>query len=261
MQFEPPIPSPSAFRTVYHEYGRYKTIIGKSFAHDGYEYLINTRVGSGVRHDILMAMVNELKAMQMLYSRVFLTRFDLHLPEFTSVEAGNGYIRQLFKRLRVRLGPGNSRPMGLSEPIIDFAYGWVCEQEEASQPHYHCWIALPHRQVKWFGTPEKGIAGAITDIWMKLTGGKATLVNLAKVIKATKTTKSYPNHYIIHRDDPETLEGPIYWLSYLAKERGKSQTGKGARIYSTSKLSNEILRRKPVGRFSPTDNTLTLPTK
>jgi hypothetical protein len=45
-------------------------------------------------------MVNELKAVLGLYSRVFLARFDLHLPEFTSVEAGNKYIRQLFKRLR-----------------------------------------------------------------------------------------------------------------------------------------------------------------
>ena len=66
---------------------------------------------------------------------------------------------------------------------------------------------------------------------MKLTGGKATLVNLSKV------TKDYPDHYIIYRDDPKSLAGPIFWLSYLAKERGKSQTGKGTRVYSTLKLS------------------------
>ena len=90
------------FHTVYHEHGRYKIINGGSFVHDGHEYPINSK-GSGVRHDILVAMVNELKAVLGLYSRVFLTRFDLHLPEFTSVEAGNKYIRQLFKRLRARL--------------------------------------------------------------------------------------------------------------------------------------------------------------
>lgn len=179
-----------------------------------------------------MAMVTELKAMQRRYSRVFLTRFDLHLPEFTSADAGNEYIRQLLKRLRSRLA---SRNNGLSEPIIDFAYGRVCEQENASQPHYHCWIALPHRQVRWFGTPDRGIAGVITEIWMKLTGGKATLVNLPK------STKDYPDHYVIYRDDPSTLKGPVFWLSYLAKERGKSQTGKGTRLYSTSKLSRKTL--------------------
>ncbi|HCM9355115.1 TPA: inovirus-type Gp2 protein [Enterobacter kobei] len=230
--FESSILSTASFRTVYHEHGRYKTINGDSFVHDGHEYRINTRIGSGVRHDILMSTINELNAILKRYSRVFLTRFDLHLPEFTSVEAGNKYIRNLFKRLRDRLESGNN---GLSELIIDFAYGWVCEQEKASQPHYHCWIALPHRSVRWFGTPERGIAGIITEIWMKLTGGKATLVNLSKA------TKDYPDHYVIHRENPSTLEGPVFWLSYLAKERGKAQTGKGTRMYSTSKLSSKAL--------------------
>ena len=232
MQFQSSIFSTTCFRTVYHEHGRYKTINGNSFVHDGHEYRINTRIGSGVRHDILMSTINELKAIQKRYSRVYLTRFDLHLPALTSVEAGNEYIRKLFKRLRSRLA---SRNNGLSEPIIDFAYGWVCEQEKALQPHYHCWIALPHRLVRWFGTPERGIAGIITEIWMKLTGGEATLVNLSKA------TKDYRDHYVIHLDDPSSLEGPIFWLSYLAKERGKSQTGKGTRLYSTSKLSRKAL--------------------
>ncbi|AKL11129.1 TPA: inovirus Gp2 family protein [Kluyvera intermedia] len=239
----------NSFRNVYHEYGRYKTIADKFFVHDGHQYPINTRIGSGVRHDILLAMVNELNAMQMLYSRVFLTRFDLHLPKLTSVEAGNKYVRQFFKQLHLRLKSTYNRPQGLSDPIINFAHGWVCEQEDALQPHYHCWIALPHRQVKWFGTADRGIAGVVTEIWMKLTGGKATLVNLSKA------TKNYPDHYVIHRDDPESLAGPIFWLSYLAKEKSKFQTGKGSRSYSTSKLSNKILRRKPVERFSSTDNT------
>ncbi|MBJ8993742.1 inovirus-type Gp2 protein [Citrobacter braakii] len=222
----------NSYRNVYHEHGRYKAIDGKSFVHDGYEYTINTRIGSGVRHDILMVMVTELKAMQRRYSRVFYTSFDLHLPAFTSVEAGNEYIRKLFKRLGARPESGNN---GLSEPIIDFACGWVCQQEKASQPHYHCWIAFTHRQVRWFGTPDRGIAGVITEIWMKLTGGKATLVNLPK------STKDYPDHYVIHRDDPSTLKGPVFRLSYLAKERGKSQTGKGTRLYTTLKLSRKTL--------------------
>src|SRR5690606_35791466 len=100
----------------------------------------------------------------------------------------NEYIRKLFKRLRARLESGNN---GLSEPIIDFAYGWVCEQEKASQPHYHCWIALPHRLVRWFGTPERGIAGVITEIWIKLTGGEATLVTCLKPLKLIPITTSF----------------------------------------------------------------------
>ena len=99
--FESSVLSATSFRTVYHEHGRYKTINGNSFVHDGHAYRINTRIGSGVRHDILISTINELNAILKLYSRVFLTRFDLHLPEFTSVEAGNKYIRNVFKRLTV----------------------------------------------------------------------------------------------------------------------------------------------------------------
>lgn len=235
MDIYPIFSNENSFQNVYHDHGRYKTIMGESLFHDGHEYPINVRLGSGIRYDILMPMVSELKAMQRHYSRVFFTRFDLHLPELTSVEAGNKLIRQLFKNLHLRLKSTHNRPQNFSEPIINFAYAWVREQMYASQPHYHCWIALPHRQVRWFGTSDRGIAGVITEIWMKLTGGKATLVNLPK------STKKYPDHYVILRDDPSTLEGPVFWLSYLAKERGKSQTGRGTRLYSTSKLSRKAM--------------------
>ena len=76
--FESSVLSATSFRTVYHEHGRYKTINGNSFVHDGHAYRINTRIGSGVRHDILISTINELNAILKLYSRVFLTRFDLH---------------------------------------------------------------------------------------------------------------------------------------------------------------------------------------
>lgn len=245
--------SANCFRNVYHDYGRYKTISDKTFVHNGCEYPINSIIGSDIRYDILVPMIYELEAMQMHYSRVFFTRFDLHLPELTSVKTGNQYIRKLFKKLHQRLKSKYHRPQGLSEPIINFAYGWVREQEVALQPHYHCWIALPHRQVKWFGNSEKGIGGVITEIWKELTSGKATLVNFAK------RSVKYPDHYVIYRNNPETLEGPIYWLSYLAKERGKVHTGVGTRIYSTSKLSSKTPHRKPIERFSPVEATCALP--
>ena len=81
--FESSILSATSFRTVYHEHGRYKTINGNFFVHDGHEYRINNRIGSGVRHDILISTINELNAILKLYSRVFLTRFDLHPVSYT----------------------------------------------------------------------------------------------------------------------------------------------------------------------------------
>ncbi|MFX2556889.1 hypothetical protein V6269_23645, partial [Enterobacter roggenkampii] len=57
------------------------------------------------------------------------------------------------------------------------------------------------------------------------------------------TGETYPKSDLFNkaREYPSSLEGPIFWLSYLAKERGKLQTGKGTRMYSTSKLSRKTL--------------------
>jgi len=222
-------------RTVSHDHGRYQVITGDKFFHNGYTYPINTTDKSGVRLDILAPIAAELDAMLIAYSRVYLTRFDLRLPAGTPVDTANEWVSQLFKKLRERLKSKLRRPEGLANPIINFAYGWVREQEVAKQVHYHCWIALPHRQVKRLGTPTSGIAGVITEIWANLSGGEPTLVELPK------SSDKYTKHYVIERGKPETLEGPLFWLSYLAKTRGKYQTGKGDRVHSTSQLRNKNL--------------------
>lgn len=132
-QFLLPVPPSTCFNNVCHDHCRYKTINGNYFSHNGHKYSVNSRSGSCIRLDILQPIVDELEAMLRLYSRVFLTRFDLHFPELTSIETGNKWMRQLFKKLRVCLESKNNRPSGLSEPIINFAYGWVREQENAGQ--------------------------------------------------------------------------------------------------------------------------------
>lgn len=220
-------------RTVSHDHGRYQVITGGKFFYNGYTYPINTTDKSGVRLDILTPIAAELDAMLSAYSRVYLTRFDLRLPAGTPVGIANEWVSQLFKKLRERLKSKFRRPEGLANPVINFAYGWVREKEMAKQVHYHCWIALPHRQIKRLGTPTSGIAGAITEIWANLSGGEPTLVELPK------SSDKYTKYYVIERGKPETLEGPILWLSYLAKERGKYQTGKGDRVHSASQLRNK----------------------
>ena len=230
---QPAQPQTTPYRTVVHEYGRYQVITGDNFFHNGYPYPINTTAESGVRLDILTPIAAELDAMQSAYSRVYLTRFDLRLPAGTPVDTANEWVSQLFKKLRERLKSKFRRPEGVAAPILNFAYGWVREKEMAKQVHYHCWIALPHRQVKRLGTPTSGVAGAITEIWANLSEGEPTLVEVPK------SSDKYTKYYVIERDKPETLEGPILWLSYLAKERGKYQTGKGDKVHSTSQLRNK----------------------
>lgn len=226
-------PQTTPCKTVTHDHGRYPVIVGDTFIHNGYAYPVNTTKESGVRLDILTPIAAELDAMLSAYSRIYLTRFDLRLPAGTPLETSNEWMRQLFKKLRERLKSKSRRPLGLADPILNFAYGWVREKERAKHVHYHCWLALPHRQVRRLGTPATGIAGVITEIWMNLSGGEATLVELPK------SSDEYTNHYVIERGKPETLEGPLYWLSYLAKERGKYPTGKGDKVHSTSQLRNK----------------------
>ena len=230
-----PVPTDSIitpYKTITHDYGSYPLIIGDRFHHNGYAYLINATEPSGVRLDILTPIAAELEAVLATYSRVFFACFELRLPGGTPVEAGNEWVRQLFKKLRERLKSKYKRPDGVTSPINDLAFGWVREKERAKQDHYHCWIALPHRQVQRIGGPTYGIGSAIMDIWSQQTGGENTLVDLLG------KDERYPKSYVIERGKPETLEGPIYWVSYLAKVRGKYQTGKGDRVHSTSQLRN-----------------------
>ncbi|WP_105288841.1 YagK/YfjJ domain-containing protein [Escherichia sp. MOD1-EC5948] len=226
------------YTVITHTHGRYPVIAGDTFYHNGRAYQINTTEKSGVRLDILRPIVEELDAMLSSYSRVFLSRFDLRLPDGTTVEESNKWVRQLFKKLRERLKSKTKRPEGVTSPINEFAFSWVRERHEVEKDHYHCWIALPHRQINRLGGRSYGVGSAIIDIWCQLTGGEHTLVHLAK------KKAEYPNHYVIERGQPETLEGPIYWLSYLAKVRGKYQTGKYDRVHSTSQLRNRITRSR-----------------
>ncbi|MFI0559126.1 inovirus-type Gp2 protein [Escherichia coli] len=226
------------YTVITHTHGRYPVIAGDTFYHNGRAYQINTTEKSGVRLDILRPIVEELDAMLSSYSRVFLSRFDLRLPDGTAVEESNEWVRQLFKKLRERLKSKTKRPEGVTSPINEFAFSWVRERHEVEKDHYHCWIALPHRQINRLGGRSYGVGSAIIDIWCQLTGGEHTLVHLAK------KKAEYPNHYVIERGQPETLEGPIYWLSYLAKVRGKYQTGKYDRVHSTSQLRNRITRSR-----------------
>jgi Inovirus Gp2 len=230
---QPVQPQTKPYKIKTHAHGRYPVITGDKFFHNSYGYPINTTEKSGVRLDILMPVAAELDAMLSIHSRVFFARFDLHLPAGTVVEESNEWMRQLFKKLRERLKSKNKRPKGVTSPINDFAFGWVREKEKSKKDHYHCWIALPHRQIERLGGRSHGVGSAVIDIWCQLTGGKHTLVDLLG------KDERYPKSYVIERGKPETLEGPIYWVSYLAKVRGKYQTGKRDHVHSTSQLRNK----------------------
>lgn len=223
-------------KNVYHDHGRYQTFSDAIFYHKGIGYPVNQNPDSPLRSNILAVMIDELIAMTNLYSRVFFSRFDLHLPCSTDPAEGNRYISKLFKKLHSDLKHKRFDNNGRPNPIENFAHAWVRELEQAEQAHYHCWIALPNYKIQSLGNVDYGTGKVITDIWTGITGGGKTLVQFPK------KTHKYPNtSYVIKRGDFESLQDPVYWLSYMAKERGKFQTGKGSRSFSTSKLRNRTL--------------------
>ncbi|MEQ9869548.1 hypothetical protein ABRP77_09765, partial [Pectobacterium odoriferum] len=121
LQLDSAFPPPTPSKTISHKHGRYPLVDGNTFHYGGFEYPINTTDKSGVRSDILTPIVDELKAIQTIYSRVFFTRFDLRIPKGTPVEISNNWMRLLFKTLHERLKSKNRRPKGITSPINNFA--------------------------------------------------------------------------------------------------------------------------------------------
>jgi len=203
--------------------GRYSLIHTSEYVFEGLVYRLNYDPSKNgyhpIRKEIIDVFIKQLCAMQSHYSKVFAFRFDLSVPEGMSVSESNVLVSNLFERLRERF----KKKAWNEQPSKRFAYGWVREKEKANQVHYHCWIALPYFQVQTAGFGYSGMIGLISELWDELTDG-ISRVHL-------------PNgRYCIVRDDHDSLVDFVERISYLAKNSGKFSSGKGQRIFSTSKL-------------------------
>lgn len=209
--------------TNHYDNGRYHLINSANYAFNDNTYSLNFKPDSKrhapIRQEIIDSFITQLCAMQSHYSKVFAFRFDLSVPAGMSVSESNKLISDLFTRLRGKF----TAKRWNRQPIKKFAYGWVRELEKAKQVHYHCWIALPHFQVRTTGFVNTGTFGLIGNIWNELTSesGRAHLCD---------------GLYTINRDDHLSLVELVERVSYLAKARGKYSTGEGQRMFSASKL-------------------------
>ncbi|MGX3906364.1 YagK/YfjJ domain-containing protein [Klebsiella quasipneumoniae] len=209
--------------TSHYGNGRYHLIHSANYTFNDKEYNLNFKPDSKryspIRQEIMDSFITQLCAMQSHYSKVFAFRFDLSVPAGISVSESNKLISDLFTRLRGKF----TAKRWNGQPIKKFAYGWVREKEKAKQVHYHCWIALPHFQVRSTGFGNEGTFGLINTLWGELTvqAGRAHLCD---------------DTYIINRDEHSSLVELVERVSYLAKARGKYSTGDGQRMFSASKL-------------------------
>lgn len=170
--------------------------------------------------EALDKFINQVETIASYYQEVFFFRFDLHLPKDANpligpVEA-NERISELFAQLRDN--KFRQKQWG-GQAIKRAAYGWCSELETAKQLHYHCWLAVPKGRVDKTGKIHKrpdnsfqgyGLIGVIHDLWQALNPeGHANVNCNAAAAKRIKTT------------EPGALDQAIYWVSYMAKQRGK----------------------------------------
>ncbi|GAB2947514.1 YagK/YfjJ domain-containing protein [Hafnia psychrotolerans] len=209
--------------------GRFNLISSNTFEHDGASYSVNCKRNSDspLSTEILERNINELRAMQESYARVFAFRFDLRVPSSMTPEESNRLISELFEKLRDKF---KSKGWD-NQPIKTYAYGWVWEIKTAQSPHYHLWIAVPGNQVKSTGFVGRGMYGLINGLWLELTNGKG---------RGHLPTNA---GYMIIRDDESELNEFVYRVSYIAKEEGKYSQSNKTKRYGGSRLHGKMLKK------------------
>jgi hypothetical protein len=168
--------------------------------------------------------------MQSYHNKVYLIRFDLHLPDtFISDEEGKAFISHFFKSVKDKL---NTKKEG---SLTRVAYQWVFEVEKAKKGHYHCWIAVDgSKRHKTGSTKHKtGLIGLLIKEWNRISSGTVRLAG---------ENQEHQGH-MLKRDDRVVKEQCVRHVSYMAKVRGKGYGGvrEGSNNYGTSRLSPKAI--------------------
>jgi hypothetical protein len=170
--------------------------------------------------------------MQSFYNKVYLLRFDLHLPKTDtpiSDAEGKTLISAFFKSIKEKL---NTKQEG---SLSNVTYQWAYEVENEKKGHYHCWIAVDgNKRQKPGSTKNKtGLIGIVIREWEKLSSGTVRLAGEHQEHQGHK----------LRRGDEKAKDACIRHISYLAKVRSKGYGGKrkGSSNYGTSRLKAKVI--------------------
>lgn len=193
--------------------------------------------------EALDKFINQMESIASYYQDIFLVRFDLHLPEDSSITPiiANERVSELFSQLRDN--KFRQKQWG-NQAIKRSAYGWCCELEKAKQLHYHCWIAVPKGRIENAGSIRKrddgsfqgyGLIGMIHDLWQTLNPEGHAHVQCDATAAMRITTA-----------DQEAMAKAIHWISYMAKHRGKLvYTGEDGRPIRIRRFDGSRLKSEP----------------
>ena len=158
---------------------------------------------------ILRPMLAIFGAVLDRHSKVFVYRFDVHVPEHT---ADNKIIGDLMRRLKKRIKTRYK--------ISHVAYFWVREQERAKRQHYHVVFFLDGHKVRH---PYQ------INQWI---GHYSALFDLHPY---------YAGYHNVRRDRADfesSRQAAGYHISYLAKARGKGCRASQTKDFGHSRVQD-----------------------
>lgn len=169
---------------------------------------------------ILESIYDQLLAIQSHHSRIWVVRFDLHVPHtnFSASSTWNQELSEFWRIVKKRLATK------ACYRIKEVAFCWCREVADRKHEHYHCYIAFKHETVSFGSFSSQrytGLWGVLQNAWIELTGG---------FLEPVKS-------YTLNRGDAKTLHKVFKHLSYMAKVKTKDfGTGATHKRYNASRL-------------------------
>ncbi|MDX2370700.1 MAG: inovirus-type Gp2 protein [Colwellia sp.] len=186
-------------------------------------YLWKLNIGAkGLYSNIIAVLFGQLAAMLSHHNKVLVIRFDLSVSIYTNA---NDNIKKLNNSIREWLRRKYS--------IKRIAYVWVREYETAKRQHYHIVMILDANKVisSW------DLMDYASKRWSYLT---EVFLEDGAVIDAGRLW--HIKDKILIRGDEIKRVKIGYWLSYLAKARGKGYKANHAKDYGASKIKAKIMK-------------------
>jgi len=189
---------------------RKRVSFNDTITHYGKTYQINNGKGEkklGLHVETLQRIIEQFEISMTKWRRVFVLRFDLHLPFET---ADNKHMTAFRKRLFQKL----KREYGFKE----IGFCWAREYHgKGKGQHYHWVLFLDGDLIRH----SSRIRDMIRQAWEKPTGGY------------TVPTIKHPFYF---SDNKGVAQDTIYRVSYLAKTRGKGYRPSQTKDFQCSRM-------------------------
>ena len=200
-----------------------------TYCHQKSSYPINNQ-GCGISDKIIKTEIELIKTHLELHKRIFLLRFDLRfsLDEHAkSICKNNKLITSFFSNLKRKF---LRRYKGTKKD--DFGYFWVREvgKEYNKKTHYHCFVLINGKHIRNFDT--KNNLANNESHGLRCIIDKTWVYGSVRYPESNKSKGHIGCYRNIKLHEKEKLDEAVYFVSYLAKIRGKIYISKDGDVKS-----------------------------